>query len=229
MYADSLYVLLVLPGFVLAMIATFLTRSTFGRYARVAASSGMSGAEAARALLDAEGLAGVSIERTQGFLSDHYDPRDRTLRLSPDVYQGRSLSAVGVACHEAGHALQHAQKYGPLSLRSTLVPATQFGSRLAIPLLIAGFALGFPFLAKVGIVLFAVTVFFTLVTLPVEWDASSRAKRLMVSSGIVTPSEQGQAAAVLNAAFLTYVASAVSAVLTLLYYLVRAGVLGRRR
>lgn len=229
MYADSLYVMLVLPGFVLAMIATFLTRSTFGRYARVAASSGMSGAEAARALLDAEGLAGVNIEMTQGFLSDHYDPRDRTLRLSPDVYQGRSLSAVGVACHEAGHALQHAQKYGPLSLRSTLVPATQFGSRLAIPLLIAGFALGFPFLAKVGIVLFAVTVFFTLVTLPVEWDASSRAKRLMVSSGIVTPSEQGQAASVLNAAFLTYVASAVSAVLTLLYYLVRTGVLGRRR
>jgi hypothetical protein len=145
------------------------------------------------------------------------------------VYGSTSLSAIGVACHEAGHALQKAHQYAPLALRSTLVPATQIGSQLAPIILMVGFLLQTPFLIQAGLILFTAAVIFTLVTLPVEWNASARAKELMVRARIVAPQEQPQAAAVLNAAFMTYVASAVSAVLTLLYYLFRAGVLGNRR
>ena len=179
-------------------------------------------------MLDSQGLRDVPVQMTQGFLTDHYDPRTRTLHLSPQVYQSQSLSAIGVACHEAGHALQHAKHYAPLALRSSLVPAAQFGSNLALPIFFVGLIFGLPFLVKAGILVFGLTVLFTLITLPVEWNASSRAKRLMVESGIVTPREQPAAAAVLNAAFLTYIASAVTAILTLLYYLMRAGLLGRR-
>ena len=216
------YMIYVLPGFLLAMIATWITRSTFARYSRVSASSGLTGAQAARRLLDSQGLTQVSIERAGGFLSDHYDPTSRVLRLSPEVYDAPTLSAIGVACHEAGHALQHASRYRPLVLRTGMVPITQFGSRLAGPILIGGLMFNFPPLINLGILLFIGVVAFTLVTLPVEWDATSRAKQLMVRSGIVLPQESAQAGAVLNAAFLTYVASAVSAVLTLLYYLSRA-------
>jgi Zn-dependent membrane protease YugP len=171
----------------------------------------------------------VEIRPTQGFLSDHYDPRSRTLNLSPQVYQSPSLAAVGVACHEAGHALQHAKHYGPLALRSALVPAAQFGSNAFLPLLIIGMIFSMPFLVKFAVLVFALAVFFTLVTLPVEWDASSRAKALMVSSGIVTAAEQKSAGSVLNAAFLTYVAAAITALLQLAYYLIRSGLLGGRR
>jgi uncharacterized protein len=224
MMFDPLYMMMILPGLVLALLATFVTKSTFTKYARVAASSGFSGAEAARHLLDSQGLRDVPVEITQGFLSDHYDPRTKSLHLSPQVYQSQSLSAIGVACHEAGHALQHASGYTPLSLRSSLVPAAQFGSNLALPIFFVGLLFHLPFLVKAGILVFGLTVLFTLITLPVEWNASARAKRLMVESGIVTPGEQPAAAAVLNAAFLTYIASAVTAILTLLYYLM----LGRR-
>lgn len=228
MMFDPLYMMMILPGVALALLATFVTKSTFAKYARVSASSGLSGAEAARQLLNSQGLRGVPVEMTQGFLTDHYDPRTRKLHLSPQVYQSQSLSAIGVACHEAGHALQHAKDYAPLALRSSLVPAAQIGSNLALPIFFAGLLFGLPFLAKAGILVFGLTVLFTLITLPVEWNASSRAKRLMVESGIVTSGEQPAATAVLNAAFLTYVASAVTAILTLLYYLMRAGLLGRR-
>ena len=224
MILDPLYMMMILPGVVLALIATFVTKSTFSKYARVAASSGFSGAEAARHLLDAQGLHDVPVEMTQGFLTDHYDPRTKSLHLSPQVYQSQSLSAIGVACHEAGHALQHATRYAPLALRSSLVPAAQFGSNLALPIFFVGLLFHLPFLVKAGILVFGLTVLFTLITLPVEWNASARAKRLMVESGIVTPGEQPAAAAVLNAAFMTYVASAVTAILTFLYYLT----LGRR-
>ena len=140
-----------------------------------------------------------------------------------------ALAAIGVACHEAGHALQHAKNYAPLALRSSLVPVAQIGSNLALPIFFVGLLFGLPFLVKAGLLVFGLTVLFTLVTLPVEWNASSRAKSLMVQSGIVTPAEQPAAAAVLNAAFLTYVAAVVSALMTLLYYLVRSGLLGGRR
>lgn len=228
MILDPLYMMMVLPGLALALLATFVTKSTFAKYARVAASSGLSGAEAARHLLDSQRLRDVPIEMTQGYLTDHYDPRTRTLHLSPQVYQSQSLSAIGVACHEAGHALQHARHYAPLALRSGLVPAAQFGSNLALPIFFVGLLFHLPFLVKAGVLIFGLTVLFTLITLPVEWNASARAKRLMVESGIVTPGEQPAAAAVLNAAFLTYIASAVTAILTWLYYLMRSGLLGRR-
>ncbi|MCF7838567.1 MAG: zinc metallopeptidase [Candidatus Marinimicrobia bacterium] len=229
MFFDPLYLLFALPGLLLGLLASAVTRSTFARYAKVRASSGLTGAEAAARMLAGAGVRGVTIEPTQGFLSDHYDPRSHTLRLSPDVYSSNSLSAMGVACHEAGHALQHAEEYAPLTLRSALVPATQFGSKFSYILFVLGFIFRLQPLIYLGILLFTVAVVFTLVTLPVEWDASARAKRAMVAAGVVSPAEQSQAGAVLNAAFLTYVASAVSAILTLLYYLMRAGVLGGRR
>lgn len=225
---DPMYYLILAPGLILAAIASWLTKSTFTRYARVGARSGLTGAQAAHQLLRRQGIEGVTIEPVRGFLSDHYDPRSRTLRLSPDVYGSPSLSAIGVACHEAGHAIQHAKAYPPLALRSALVPVTQFGTSGAYILFLLGMfmgPLGVAFM-KFGVILFALSVLFTIVTLPVEWDASARAKALMTSTGIVTREEQAHASKVLNAAFLTYVASAVTALLTLLYYLLRLGFLG---
>lgn len=219
MIFDPLYFMFALPGLILALIATMTVKSTFHKYARVASSSRMTGAEAARRVLESEGVYDVKIEMTQGFLSDHYDPRTNTLRLSPDVYSSPSLSAIGVACHEAGHALQKAHDYAPLTMRSALVPLTSFGSQLAMPVFMIGMFAQLPFLVNLGIWLFIGVVAFALVTLPVEWDASARAKSLMVRAGIVTVQEQDHASKVLNAAFLTYVASAVSAILTLAYLL----------
>ncbi|HMO52028.1 MAG TPA: zinc metallopeptidase [Kiritimatiellia bacterium] len=219
MILDPLYFIFALPGLILALLATMRVKSTFHKYSRYAASSGLTGAQAARRMLQAEGITDVNIEMTQGFLSDHYDPRSNTLRLSPDVYNSPSLAAIGVACHEAGHALQKAHDYAPLTMRSALVPLTSFGSQLAMPIFVVGMMAQIPFLLTLGIWLFIGVVAFALVTLPVEWDASARAKQQMVRAGIVAPQEQVHAAKVLNAAFLTYVASAVSAILTLAYLL----------
>lgn len=225
---DPLYFVFAGPGLILALIATFKVKSTFAHYSRTMAGSGLTGAEAAAQMLTREGVTNVRIERADGFLSDHYDPTSRTLRLSSEVHDSPSLSAIGVACHEAGHALQHANAYHWLGLRSALVPVTQIGSTGSYIFFLIGMLFHNPGFYLIGIVLFSLTVLFSVVTLPVEWDASARAKRLMVSSGIVTYREQEDAARVLNAAFLTYVASAVTAVLTLLYYLLRSGLLGRR-
>lgn len=229
MMLDPLYLLFMAPGLILALIATLKTKLTFSRYSQVGAASGLTGAQAARRLLDSQGARDVQIEEVDGFLSDHYDPTSRTLRLSPDVYGSPSLSAIGVACHEAGHALQHATDYAWLGMRTALVPATQFGNFGSYIFIMLGMFIGSLKLFLVGVVLFSVVVLFSLITLPVEWDASARAKRLMVWSGIVSYDEQKDAAKVLNAAFLTYVASAVTALLTLLYYLMRSGLLGGRR
>ncbi len=220
------YWLFAIPGLIIAGIATFFTKSTFAKYAKFGASSGMTGAQAAQQMLSDQGISDVKIEPVRGFLSDHYDPMSRTLRLSPDVYGSRSLSAIGVACHEAGHALQHASGYAPLSIRSALVPMANLGSNAAYIFLIIGMMFRAPGLIQVGALVFLAAVAFALVTLPVEWDASARAKRLMVSSGIVGYQEAASAGKVLNAAFMTYVAAAVSALLTLAYYLMRAGLLG---
>jgi hypothetical protein len=225
---DGTYLLFMIPGLLLALWATFMTKSTFAKYAEVQASSGLTGAEAAAKMLADNGIRDVRIEEVDGFLSDHYDPSCATLRLSPDVYSGRSLSSIGVACHEAGHALQHAASYFPLHIRSGLVPLTNISSVLSYVVLTAGFLLNTPKLILLGAILFSAAVVFALVTLPVEWDASARAKRMMVSSGIVTEEESEGAGAVLNAAFMTYVASAVSSLLMLVYYLLRAGVFGGR-
>jgi uncharacterized protein len=229
MLFDPLYWMLALPGLLLAVWATILTKVRFAKYSRREAASGYTGAVAARRLLDRQGLSNVNIEQAEGFLSDHYDPRTKTLRLSPAVYASTSLSAIGVACHEAGHALQDAREYAPLGLRTAMVPAVQIGSFLSYIIFPLGFMMNSMGLIQIGIILFSLTVLFSLVTLPVEWNASARAKELMVSSGIVSSAERHDAAKVLNAAFLTYVASAVSALLTLLYYLLRSGLLGGRR
>jgi len=169
----------------------------------------------------------VNIERVEGFLSDHYDPSSKTLRLSPGVYDSASLSAIGVACHEAGHALQHAASYGPLGLRSALVPVTNISSWLSYIVIFLGFIFQSGGMVMLGAILFSAVVVFSIVTLPVEWDASSRAKQLMVTAGIVSAPERDSAGKVLNAAFLTYVAAVLSALLTLLYYLVRAAGMNR--
>jgi len=223
------YLLFALPGLLLALWATFKVKTTFAQYSEVGASSGMTGADAARRLLDQSNIHDVQIEQTDGFLGDHYDPTSKTLRLSADVYDSSSLSAIGVACHEAGHAIQHAQAYGPLALRSGLVPMTQISSYLSYFVIIAGFLMRSPGLILIGSIVFSVTVLFALITLPVEWDASARAKKLMVTAGIVNQQEAGDAAKVLNAAFMTYVASAVTALLTLVYYLIQSGIFGGRR
>lgn len=217
-YLDPLYLILALPGLLLGLWAQARVRGTFNKYSKVQTARGLTGAQVARFLLDQEGLQDVQIEETQGFLSDHYDPRTRVLRLSPDVYRTPSVAAAGVAAHEMGHALQHSVGYVPLSIRSAIVPAVQFGSSLAPILFIAGFLLNFTTLAWVGVVLFALAVVFSLITLPVEFNASKRAKALLNHTGVLMPQEAEGVSKVLNAAALTYVAAAVAAVGQLLYF-----------
>ena len=226
MWIDPVYLLFALPGFILALIASALTKGTFSKYSHVMASSQMTGAEAARRLLDNAGIYNVRVERVNGFLSDHYDPTAQVLRLSDEVYGSRSLSAIGVACHEAGHAIQHAENYALLTMRSALVPVVNFGSTFSYIAILVGFLFQSQSLVLIGAGLFSLAVLFSIVTLPVEYNASYRAKKLMQSAGIVNSQEASSAGAVLNAAFMTYVASAVNMLLILLYYLVRAGVFG---
>ncbi len=223
-FFDPLYFLFLAPGLALSLYATFRTKSTFSKYSQVGSRSGMTGAQAADLMLKRHGVSGVQIERSSGWLSDHYDPSKKALRLSDDVYSSQSLSAIGVACHEAGHAMQDAQGYAMLNLRTALVPATNFSSMFSYILLMVGFFIQ-PFLL-LGVALFAVSVVFSLVTLPVEWDASRRAKIAMDEARMLTPEENRHASKVLNAAFLTYLAAAVTSLLTLLYYLFRSGLLG---
>lgn len=229
MFFDPMYLLFALPGLLFALYASFMTKTTFAKYSKITSSTGVSGAEAAERLLDDAGIHDVGIEMANGFLSDHYDPSAKMLRLSSDVYHGRSLSSIGVACHEAGHAIQHAKNYAPLGLRSAMVPLTSISSPLSYVFILIGFLFSAPNLILLGALIFSVAVLFSLVTLPVEYNASARAKKLMVSAGIVSPKEAADAGAVLNAAFMTYVAAAVSAILTLLYYLWRAGLFGGSR
>lgn len=222
-FFDPVWLILAIPGLILGLWAQMRVRSAFGVYGKVANSRGFTGAQAARAMLDYYGLQDVRIEEVNGFLSDHYDPRSRTLRLSPDVGRSPSIAAVGVAAHEAGHALQHAKNYAPLSLRSALVPATQFGSFLGPLLFMGGFLLqaisSFGYnLAVVGLVLFALTAVFSVVTLPVEFDASKRAKQELVKMNILSQQEMVGVNKTLNAAALTYVAAAIAAIGQVLYY-----------
>lgn len=221
MFFSPLYLLFALPALLLGLWAQFRVRSAFGKYSKVRAMSGMTGAQAARRILDANGLQNVTVERVPGSLSDHYDPRSKILRLSDSVYAEPSLTAVGVAAHEAGHALQDKVNYGPLQLRSIMVPTVQIGSWLGpiifmIGLFLSG-AIG-PSLAWLGILVFGTTALFTLVTLPVEFDASKRAKQLLVTTGVLAPQELQGVNNVLDAAALTYVAAALQAIMTLLYY-----------
>ncbi len=234
MYFDPVYFIFVGPALLLSMYASFKVKSAFRKYSKVATASGLTGAQTAANMLRSEGVTDVEIEPTKGFLSDHYDPRSKTLRLSPDVYSGHSVASVGVAAHEAGHALQDAGGYAPLKLRSIIVPAASLGSKLAWPLLIIGGIIMYTgsifglVMVKIGIIFFSVAVAFQLVTLPVEFNASKRALRALSASGMLMEKEVSGARKVLNAAALTYVAAAATAVLQLLYFLFRFGLLGGR-
>lgn len=219
MFFDPLYFLFALPPFLLGLYAQYKVKSSYAAMSQVPAR--MSGAEAARRMLDSAGLQGVDIEMVPGQLSDHYDPSARVVRLSYDVFNGHSMAAVGVACHEAGHALQHAQSYAPLVIRNAAVPLANFGSNIGMFMLMAGALAGIGPLIYLGIAGFAATVFFQVVNLPVEFNASSRAREQLVFSGIISDREEPYVAKVLNAAALTYVAATLQAIMTLLYLLLR--------
>jgi Zn-dependent membrane protease YugP len=217
---DPLYFLFVLPAFLLGLWAQLRIRLSYATAEQMPAP--LSGAAAARHILTSAGVTDVDIEETPGHLSDHYDPRDRVVRLSPEVYHGRSLAAVGIAAHEAGHALQHAYEYAPLTIRNAAVPVASFGSNAGILLIILGAILNMnALLIWLGIGIFSGVVFFQLVNLPVEYNASARAKQQLVMLGIVSPDQMHYVSRVLNAAALTYVAATLQAILTLLYFIVR--------
>lgn len=228
MFIDPLYLMILAPGFILAAWASFKVKGNFSKYKRVPAANGMTGAEVARAILRQNRLDDVKVEETRGALSDHYDPRDRTVRLSPDVYRLPSVASVAVAAHEVGHALQHAKDYAPLALRSAAVPIARLGSFAPWIIMIGGFLLHSIQAVYAGVFLFTGVVAFQLITLPVEFNASSRAKIQLQEMGLVSASDARGVNKVLSAAAMTYVAGALTAILTLLYYLLRLGILGGR-
>jgi hypothetical protein len=219
MFFDPIYFLYIAPALLLALWAQLRVKSAYAAAQQQPAP--LSGAAAARHILDQAGLQQVNIEMVPGELSDHYDPREKVLRLSTDVYQNRTLAAVGIAAHESGHALQDAKQYGPLAIRNAVVPVAGFGSNISIYLLIAGVIFALKPLILAGIVLFGIVVFFQLVNLPVEFDASARAKVELVQLGIVPAEQMTYVNNVLNAAAWTYVAATLQALLTLLYYIAR--------
>jgi Zn-dependent membrane protease YugP len=229
MFFDPLYLLIIAPGLLLSLLASWMVKSAFSRYSQVRTMNGLTGAEAAARMLAGAGVRDVSIERADGFLSDHYNPLNKTLVLSEEVHDSASIAAVGVACHEAGHAIQHAKSYAALWLRSALVPTAGIGSNIGYAVMLIGLFMRSPGMVLAGAVLFSMVLLFQIVTLPVEFDASSRAKRLAVEYGIISESERPGMDRVLNAAALTYVAAVVSTLMTLLYFLLRAGLLGGRR
>lgn len=222
---DPMYFLFIGPALLLSLWASFRTKSAFNKYSRVRTMRGLTGAQAAQILLDQAGIRDVKIVATHGTLTDHYNPVTKTLALSEPVYASNSVAAVGVACHEAGHAIQHAQHYAPLWLRSALVPTVGIGSSLGYITMAVGLFIS-PKLVLFGALLFSAVLLFQIITLPVEFDASARAKKLAFANGIVLEQERAGISKVLNAAALTYVAAAISTLMTLLYFLVRSGLLG---
>ena len=229
MMFDPMYFLFIAPAFIFSLWASWRTKANFKIYSKVPVSSGLSGAEAAARLLEGAGVRDVTITRSRGLLSDHYNPVSKSLALSDGVYDSRSLAAVGIAAHESGHAIQHAQHYGPLKLRSMLVPTAGIGSNIGYFVMLIGLFMSSQNMVMVGAVLFSAVLLFQLVTLPVEFDASNRAKALVVEQGIVGVGERRGMDKVLNAAAMTYVAAVASSLATLLYFLVRSGILGGRR
>lgn len=229
MLFDPLYFMFILPGLALSLWASFRVKSTFNKYSKVRSRRGLTGAEAAAELLRRAGIQDVRVVRAHGVLSDHYNPLTKTLALSEPVYNSDSVAAIGVATHEAGHAIQHATHYAPLWLRSALVPTANIGSSLGYMVMLIGLFMASSNMVLVGAVLFSAVLLFQIVTLPVEFNASSRAKALVVEQGIIGHDERTGIDKVLNAAALTYVAAAVSSLLTLLYFLVRSGLIGGRR
>ena len=226
-YFDSYYFILVLPAVFLALWAQARVKSTFRKYSEQTTHRGLTGADAARAVLRANGVDDVHIERVEGQLTDHYDPRTNVIRLSQSVYDSTSVAAVGVAAHEAGHAAQYAEGYGPMKVRTAIIPATQVGSFLAWPLLFIGMFFNYPSLITMGIVFFGMATLFQLVTLPVEYNASHRAIAALAEGQYLTESELPGAQRTLNAAALTYVAALAVSLAQMLRLLLLFG--GRRR
>ncbi len=223
------YLLFAIPGVALSMWAQARISTAYAEGSRIPARAGVTGAEAASMVMQAGGATGVTIEPVDGELSDHYDPRGKVLRLSQGVYGSRSLSAVGIAAHEAGHAIQDASHYPGLVVRNLIVPMASIGSMLFWVPVMAGLVLGLMKLVILGIVLFSLTVIFQLVNLPVEFNASRRGRQILQATGLISPDEDQVVGKVLNAAAWTYVAATLTSVMTLLFYLVQFGVLGGRR
>lgn len=224
---DYYYLVLIVPAIIISLIAQMRVTSTFSKFSRVSNTRGLTGADVARRILDANGLTNVVIEHVRGNLTDHYDPRARVLRLSDSVFSSRSVAALGVAAHECGHAIQHAKGYSPLKIRNSVFPLVNISSSLAVPIIILGFIFNTPFLVDAGIILFSAVVFFQLVTLPVEFNASSRALAILEDSYFLEGSEIKSARKVLSAAALTYVASALVSVMQLLRLIILSN--NRRR
>ena len=222
---DPRYWILIGPTILLAIWAQVKVKSAYAHASKYRASSGLSGAETAQRILNAFGITDVAIEPVRSFLGDHYDPKHRVLRLSPEVYQGRSLASLGIAAHEAGHAIQDAKAYAPLAIRNGLVPMASIGSNISVVLIIVGLILTsmtrLPFgqtIAVIGLGLFCVVVLFQIVNLPVEFNASSRAREILLNQGLVTVEEDRVVARVLNAAAMTYVAATITAIMQMIYF-----------
>ena len=230
------YILMViLPGMIISGIASWMVKSAFNKYQRIRSRRGITGAQAAQMLLDRAGITDVKVVPTRGYLSDHYNPTNKHLALSEPVYNSDSIAAIGVATHEAGHAIQHATSYGPLGLRSLLVPTVGIGNQIGYFAMAigAGMAYGGNKLGMgiflVGVVLFSLVLLFQLITLPVEFNASARARRLVVEAGIIDLDERVGVDRVLTAAAMTYVAAAIQTLLTLAYFIIKSGILNRDR
>ncbi len=225
-FFDPLYFVFLAPGLLLAGWAAIKVKGNFNRYSRVRAASGMTGAQVAREILRRNNIHGVAVEQSEGMLTDHYDPRTRVVRLSPKVYGQPSVASVAIAAHEVGHAIQHATNYAPLGLRSAAVPLASVGSWAPWILMVLGAWFGMVGLIYLGIVLFCGVIAFQLITLPVEFNASTRARAQLQELGLVSAGDAEGVRRVLSAAAMTYVAAAVTAILTLLYYLFRLGIIG---
>ena len=219
MINDPMYWLVIIVTAAVSMWAGARTKSAFNKFSRVRAMSGLTGAQAAQRMLDQAGITDVKIKPTRGVMTDHYNPMTKTLALSESVYGQSSVAALGVACHEAGHAIQHARSYKPMWFRSILVKPASIGSRFGVIAIVAGLIFGISGLTQLGIIFFAVAVLFTLVTLPVEFDASNRAKKLAIDYGIVSSQEREGMDKVLDAAAMTYVAAAAGAIMNLIYWI----------
>ena len=228
MFFDPLYVILVLPMVIIALVAGAKVRSTYDKYSKIRTRRGMTAEMAVRKILDANGLYNVTVTRVSGNLTDHYDPQNQTVALSDTVYGSTSVGAIGVAAHEAGHAIQHAEAYGPMELRRAMVPVTKFGSGLAIPLFFIGLLFELSPIVYAGIILFALTTVFELVTLPVELDASKRAMAILRGNAYLDDDELKGVKSVLTAAAMTYLASLLVSLASLLRLVLLAGGRSRR-
>lgn len=219
---DIYYFLLVVPAFLLALGAQIMVKSTYAKMSRVRNSRNLTGAQAAARVLYEHGITNVRVERVAGTLSDHYDPRSNVIRLSEGVYDSASVAAVGIACHEAGHAVQHAQNYAPIRIRNAIIPACNLGSAIGLPLAFVGLFMNFSFLFWLGILLYGLVALFQFVTLPVEFNASRRAMQAIEDTGMLTGDEYKKARKVLTAAAMTYVAALAVSIANLLRLILRA-------